>query len=396
MSSSIEFSVVMPCLNEAKTVARCIEKALGFFQHQGISAEVIVADNGSSDGSRQLAQQAGARVVAIAEKGYGNALRGGFAQAKGRYIIMGDADDSYDFSHLEAFVEKLRQGFDLVMGNRFLGGILPGAMPALHRYLGNPVLSFLGRLFFRNHIGDFHCGLRGFSKEACQKLQLSGQGMELASEIVFKASLLNMSVAEVPVVLHRDGRNRKPHLRSWHDGWRHLKLLLLYCPRWLFLYPGMLLLAGSLLLASRLVIGQWQIAQIRLDIHTLFYAGILSVAGLTLSIFYLFARVNSHLTGIHPLPDRLKRMVTQWTIERGLYVGIPLILMGVAGALYALFFWSQSQFGNLDPVQLFRIIIPTGFLMIHGLLLLFSAFLLHALITLSSESTTTHPSKKTT
>jgi len=393
--SAIEFSIVMPCLNEARTVVRCIEKALGFFERQGITAEVIVADNGSSDGSRQLAQQAGARVVAIAEKGYGNALRGGFAQAKGQYIIMGDADDSYDFSRLEAFVEKLREGSDLVMGNRFRGGILPGAMPALHRYLGNPVLSFLGRLFFRNHIGDFHCGLRGFSKEACQKMQLTGEGMELASEIVFKASLLRMSVAEVPVVLHRDGRDRKPHLRSWHDGWRHLKLLLLYCPRWLFLYPGLLLLAGSLLLAIRLVVGQWQIAQIRLDIHTLFYAGILSVAGLTLSLFYLFARVNSHLSGIQPLSDRLKRLVTYWTIERGLYAGIPLILAGVAGALYSLIFWSQSQFGNLDPVQLFRIILPTGFLMIHGLLLLFSAFLLHALITLSSERSTAQPSKTT-
>ncbi len=235
----LELSIVMPCLNEAETVGVCVEKALRFLEKGAVDGEVIVADNGSTDGSVEIARRAGARVIHVPEKGYGNALMGGIRAARGRYIIMGDSDDSYDFLHLEGFLEKLREGYDLVMGNRFKGGIAPGAMPFLHRWLGNPVLSGIGRLLFRSPCGDFHCGLRGFSKSAAEKMRLQTPGMEFASEMVVKASLLGMRVAEVPTTLSKAGRSRLPHLRSWRDGWRHLRFLLLFSPRWLFWLPGL-------------------------------------------------------------------------------------------------------------------------------------------------------------
>ena len=234
-----DLSVVMPCLNEAETLAVCIKKANTFFDTNSINGEVIIADNGSTDGSQDIALNLGARVISIPQKGYGNALKGGFENASGTYIIMGDADDSYDFSNLSPFVEKLKEGNDLVIGNRFKGGIKKGAMPFLHKYLGNPVLSFLGRLFFKSSIGDFHCGLRGFSKEAYGKMQLTTSGMEFASEMIVKSHLLNLKIAEVPIILYPDGRSRKPHLKTWSDGWRHLRFMLLYSPKWLFLLPGM-------------------------------------------------------------------------------------------------------------------------------------------------------------
>src|SRR6266513_5466209 len=245
----------MPCLNEAETVATCVRKAIGFLAESGISGEVLVADNGSTDGSQQLATDAGARVVPISDKGYGNALMGGINAARGKYVIMGDADDSYDFTNLMPFVNELRKGADLVMGNRFQGGIAPGAMPPLHRYLGNPVLTFIGRLFFRSPVGDFHCGLRGFSKAAVARLDLRTTGMEFASEMVVKATLQRLRIAEVPTTLSRDGRNRPPHLRSWRDGWRHVRFLLIYSPRWLFLYPGTILMIAGLLAALWLLPG---------------------------------------------------------------------------------------------------------------------------------------------
>ena len=237
-----ELTILMPCLNEAATVARCVAKARGFLERAGIDGEVLIADNGSDDGSRVLAERAGARVIEVAARGYGAALTGGIAAARGRSIIMGDADDSYDFARLE--------GYPLVMGNRFRGGIQKGAMPLLHRYLGNPVLSFVGRLLFRAKVGDFHCGLRGFDREAVRSLNLKTTGMEFASELVVKASLAGWRIAEVPTTLHPDGRGRPPHLRSWRDGWRHLRFLLLFSPRWLFLYPGLALLAVGIALTT--------------------------------------------------------------------------------------------------------------------------------------------------
>ena len=237
----MELTVVMPCLNEAETVATCVRKAVKFIADSGISGEVVVADNGSTDGSQQLAEDAGARVVDIQDKGYGNALMGGILAARGEYVIMGDADDSYDFTNLMPFIEELRKGSDLVMGNRFKGGIEPGAMPPLHKYLGNPVLSFVGRLFFRSKIGDFHCGLRGFRKDSAIALGLQATGMEFASEMVVKATLAKQKITEVPTTLRKDGRSRPPHLRSWRDGWRHLRFLLLFSPRWLFFVPGIVI-----------------------------------------------------------------------------------------------------------------------------------------------------------
>src|SRR6201996_1306830 len=240
----------MPCLNEAETVATCVRKAVQFISDSGVSGEVVVADNGSTDGSRKLAEDAGARVVPIPERGYGNALMGGIVAARGEYVIMGDADDSYDFTNLMPFIEQLRDGADLVMGNRFKGGIEPGAMPPLHRYLGNPVLSFIGRLFFGSKIGDFHCGLRGFRRDSIMKLGRQATGMEFASEIVVKATITSQRIVEVPPPLAKDGRSRPPHLHTWRDGWRHLRFLMLFSPRWLFLYPGLALLALGIVIGA--------------------------------------------------------------------------------------------------------------------------------------------------
>src|SRR5882762_10355162 len=270
----LELSIVIPCLNEAETLATCIKKAQQSLREHNVEAEIIVADNGSTDGSQEIARALGASVVDISAKGYGNALMGGIATAHGKYIIMGDADDSYDFSALGPFIEQLRAGFDLVMGNRFIGGIKPGAMPPLHRYLGNPLLTFIGRLFFRSPIRDFHCGLRGFSKEAFLKLDLQTTGMEFASEMVVKATLQHLRLTEVATTLSPDGRSRPPHLRSWRDGWRHLRFLLLYSPRWLFLYPGLAALVVGLLGTLWLLPEARTVGGITLDVHTLLYAAL--------------------------------------------------------------------------------------------------------------------------
>src|SRR5580700_3281091 len=339
----------MPCLNEAETVATCVRKAIGFLAASGISGEVLVADNGSTDGSQQLAQDAGARVVPISEKGYGNALMGGIEAARGKYIVMGDADDSYDFTNLMPFVDELRKGADLVMGNRFKGGIAPGAMPPLHKYLGNPELSFIGRLFFRSKAGDFHCGLRGFNRDSVMALNLQATGMEFASEMVVKATLAGQHVTEVPTTLSKDGRSRPPHLRSWRDGWRHLRFLLLFSPRWLFLYPGLGLLAAGvagmawLLPASRPVFG------VTLDIHTLFYASLAVVVGFHSALFYVFARLYGMREGLAP-PDRKFLCMTEaFTLEAGLLTGLVLLLIGLALAVVALSAWTETAFGVLPP-----------------------------------------------
>ena len=277
----------MPCLNEAETLAICVRKARGFLDASRIQGEVIVADNGSQDGSVAIALQEGARIVPVAARGYGAALLGGIADARGRYIIMGDADDSYDFSDLGTFVEQLRAGADLVVGNRFRGGIAPGAMPLLHRYLGNPILSFLGRLFFFVKIGDFHCGLRGFNRDRILALGLRTTGMEFASEMVVRSALAGYRIAEVPTTLRPDGRSRPPHLRTWRDGWRHLRFLLMYSPRWLFFYPGLALLAFGLIGTVLLLPGRFYIGSVGIDIHTFIVA----------CISILLGAPKSHLRG---------------------------------------------------------------------------------------------------
>jgi len=340
MTSQIEVSILMPCLNEAKTLGICIQKANGFLERNNIAGEIVIADNGSTDGSQDIARQLGARVIAVPEKGYGNALRDGIEAAKGKYIIMGDSDDSYDFSNLSPFVEKLRAGYDLVMGNRFKGGVASGAMPPLHKYLGNPVLSFIGRFFFKSKIKDFHCGLRGFKKSAALRMDLRTAGMEFASEMIIKATLLKMKTIEVATTLSPDGRDRPPHLRSWRDGWRHLQFMLFYCPNWLFLFPGMFLMLIGLILSARLVLGPIIINEINLDIQSLLFALSLIIIGFQSFLFAAFTKVFAITEGLLPATSRLMRVFKYITLEIGVIIGVFFLLIGLSGA--ALSFYFQS------------------------------------------------------
>jgi hypothetical protein len=369
----------MPCLNEAATVARCVEKARAFLERAGIEGEVLVADNGSSDESRALAANAGARVLTVVQRGYGAALNAGIAAARGRYVVMGDADDSYDFARLEDFVAKLRAGYPLVMGNRFKGGIRPGAMPPLHRYLGNPVLSFIGRLFFRTRVGDFHCGLRGFDREAMRSLDMRSSGMEFASELVVKAALAGWRIAEVPTTLHPDGRGRPAHLRSWRDGWRHLRFLLLFSPRWLFLYPGLALLVLGTALTTALYFTPLTILGAGLDIHSMLYASAGALLGLQLCLFSLFARVSAQNTGLLPRRPALERLLRAVTLERGLMAGFAAALCGFLWSAAAFWQWREAGFGALDPRAMMRDTIPAAALMIGGMEIMLASFLLSLL-----------------
>ncbi|HJS30851.1 MAG TPA: glycosyltransferase family 2 protein [Alphaproteobacteria bacterium] len=372
----LELTIMMPCLNEAETIATCVRRASDWLRRSAVAGEVLVSDNGSTDGSQALAAANGARVVAVAEKGYGAAIRGGIAAARGRYIIVGDADQSYDFGALDPFVEKLREGYDLVVGNRFQGGIAPGAMPALHRYLGNPVLSFLGRLLFRAPIGDFHCGLRGFSREAMLRLGLSTPGMEFASEQIVKAALNDLKIAEVPTTLSADGRSRPSHLRTWRDGWRHLRFLLIHRPRWLFLYPG----SGLTLLGTALIVwlipGPRELAGLVLDIHTMLYAAVAAVAGFQAVNFAVMANDFAVSTGVLPQDPLLTRLGKRLSLEVGLVSGFSLLAVGVAGLVYAVVVWGSGEFGALSPSNVMRIVIPSAALFVVGLQLALSSFFL--------------------
>ncbi len=361
-----EVSVVMPCLNEAETLAICIQKAQTYFKAHNIDGEVIIADNGSTDGSQQIALNMGARVIDVPNKGYGNALKGGFDQASGKYIIMGDADDSYDFSHLSLFVEKLRSGYDFVIGNRFKGGIQKNAMPFLHKYLGNPVLSFLGRLFFKSSIGDFHCGLRGFSNEAYQKMKLTTTGMEFASEMIVKAHLMNYKITEVPTILYPDGRSRKPHLKTWSDGWRHLRFLLLYSPNWLFLIPGLVLMSLGLLLSIALILTPIQIGKITLDIHTLLYASGFLITGFQFVVFYGLTKIFAVTQNLLPKSNRYNTLFEYISLEKGLILGTLMIVLGIGLTVYGFSIWSNQQYGPLESSKTLRIIIPAVTVMILG------------------------------
>jgi glycosyltransferase involved in cell wall biosynthesis len=369
----------MPCLNEAETVAVCVEKALRSFAAHGIAGEVVVADNGSTDGSQELARAAGARVVDVRERGYGNALRGGIESARGRYVIMGDADDSYDFSQLQPFVAKLREGFELVMGNRFRGGVERGAMPWKNRWIGNPALSGLGRLFFRVPVGDFHCGLRGFAVDAYRRMGLRTTGMEFASEMVIKAHLKGMRMAEVPIHLYPDGRSRPPHLHPWRDGWRHLRFMLLFSPRWLFLVPGVLLFLVGAIASAALVAGPVSLAGIGFDIHTLLVAAFLCVLGYQIVVFAVFSRIYAALEGFHPHQPMLDRALRFARLESGLLAGALLLLGGALVLAFALWSWRSVGFGNLDPRQTMRQLIPAVTLMTLGVQTIFASFFLSLL-----------------
>jgi len=375
----LELTVVMPCLNEAETLEVCIRKALTSIEEAGIAGEVVIADNGSTDGSQEIAERCGARVVAVAAKGYGSALSGGIAAARGRYVIMGDADDSYDFTNLVPFVEKLREGYDLVMGNRFLGGILPGAMPPLHRYLGNPVLTTIGRIFFRSPCGDFHCGLRGFSRDAILGLDLRTTGMEFASEMVVKATLHGLRMTEVPTTLAPDGRSRPPHLRSWRDGWRHLRFLLLYSPRWLFLYPGIVLMIVGLAVAGWLIPGPRVVRGVTFDVHTLLYATLAVFLGFQAATFAVFTKVFAISEGLLPEDPALNRVFRYVTLESGLIVGGLLVAFGLGDSIFALYLWGARSFGPLDPSAVLRIIIPAVISLALGCQIVLSSFFLSVL-----------------
>ena len=368
---AIEVSIIMPCLNEAETLETCIKKAQWFIAENDLAGEVIIADNGSDDGSQAIARKLNARVVNIPTKGYGSALKGGIEAAKGKYIIMGDADDSYDFSNLNSFVRKLRNGYDLVMGNRFKGGIESGAMPFLHRYLGNPVLTGIGKLLFGSPCDDFHCGLRGFRKDAITNLDLQTTGMEFASEMVVKATLNKMQITEVPTTLSPDGRSRPPHLNTWRDGWRHLRFLLMYSPRWLFFYPGIFLILGGFLATLSLLPSP--------KVHSLLYSSSAMTIGFQIVIFALFTKVFGISEGFLPEDRRLNRLFNYLNLETGLIAGCILFTMGTAASIYAFGVWGQHDFGTLNPAETMPILIPGVTCLALGIQTIFSSFFLSIL-----------------
>lgn len=374
--AAIELSIVMPCLNEAETLALCIRKAQGFLRSSGVVGEVVIADNGSTDGSRQIANAMGARLVGVETKGYGAALLGGIAAARGRFVIMGDADDSYDFLALMPFVTALRGGGDLVMGNRFQGGIAPGAMPPLHRYLGNPVLSFLGRRLFNARIGDFHCGLRGFRRDSVLGLGLRSSGMEFASEMIVKAVMHRLDVRQVSTTLSPDGRTRPPHLRTWRDGWRHLRFLLTYAPRFLFVYPGLIASVGGAAGVAVLATGGVELGGIELSATTMLFAAMAMLLGSQLIGFGILARLYGVASTLWPTSPRVERFRRYFSVERGCILGGLLLLLGMAGIAGLVAQWGRAGFGPMEPVHLMRLAIPTMVACVIGLQTMFTSFLI--------------------
>ena len=367
LTETLELSILMPCLNEAETLAVCIDKAQDYLRRSGIAGEVLIADNGSTDGSQEIAEAHGARVVAVAEKGYGSALIGGIEAARGTYVIMGDADDSYDFSALDGFVERLRAGDELVMGNRFRGGIEPGAMPPLHKYLGNPVLSWIGRTLFRSPIKDFHCGLRGFNRQSMLALHLQTTGMEFASEMVVKSTLGGSRVSEVPTTLKKDGRSRPPHLRSWRDGWRHLRFLLIFSPRWLFLIPGSLAFLIGFLGTVLLAFGPVVVGEVGFTYSSQIYLAALAVVGYQAFLFALLTKIYAQHEGFRiPRSRNFERLERRISLESGAVFGLILFLVGLGIALSQLIGWAAGGYGALEAGATIRVAIPSALLMMLG------------------------------
>jgi glycosyltransferase involved in cell wall biosynthesis len=379
VDEAVELTVVMPCLNEAETLAVCVYKALAALRANGIAGEVVVADNGSIDGSQSIAIEHGARVVPVPVRGYGAALNAGILAARGKYVLMGDADDSYEFAHIPRFLEQLRNGADLVMGNRFRGGIGPKAMPPLHKYLGNPVLSALGRILFKAPIGDFHCGMRAFSKDAYERLQLRTTGMEFASEMVVKASLLGQHIVEVPTTLQKDGRSRPPHLKTWRDGWRHLRFLLMYSPRWLFLFPGLALMIVGLALMAWLLPTERPLGHVNLGVDTLAYAAAAVLLGFQLVFFGVAAKVFATTEGLLPEDKDFDNWFRYITLETGLAVGMLLLVVGVGIAVSSVIGWSHAGYGPLPPVAMMRRTLPAMLCLMLGTEICFASFFLSLL-----------------
>ena len=381
-AATLELSVVMPCLNEARTLGACIRKAQRAIAERGLAAEIIVADNGSTDGSQQLARELGARVVDVPERGYGAALMSGIRAAHGDYIVMADADDSYDFGELGRFVDRLREGNELVMGCRLPSGggtIMPGAMPWKHRWLGNPVLSALGRMMFRSGVRDFHCGMRGFRRDAIVALDLRTTGMEFASEMVIKATLRGARIAELPITLHKDGRDRPPHLRSWRDGWRHLRFMLLFSPRWLFLAPGVALLLAGMIFGAALVAGPLFVGHVGFDTSTLLMASMSVIVGFQLIVYATFTRAFAVSEGLLK-PDKLTpRLMRVVTLEVGIVAGLVCTAIGLALIVHAVLMWRQHGFGALNYSVSQRWIIPGVTGVILGIQIIFSSFFISVL-----------------
>jgi glycosyltransferase involved in cell wall biosynthesis len=382
VDESVELSIVMPCLNEAETLARCIEKAKLGIERSGVRGEIIIADNGSADESVAITEKSGARVVQVSEKGYGKALRGGIQAAAGKWILMGDADDSYDFSDITGFVEKFEEGFELVMGCRLpVGGgtISPGAMPWKNRWIGNPILSFIGRLFFKCPAHDFHCGLRGFTKAAFWKMDLQTTGMEFASEMVIKSTFKQLKIAEVPITLHKDGRSRPPHLKPWRDGWRHLRFMLLFSPRWLFLAPGIFMSAVGILFAAALSLGNIKIGGVAFDVGTLVVACMTVIIGFQLVAFAFFTKVFAIAEGLLPDDAKFSRAFKFFNLEKGITLGLAVLLAGIILSLRAVWIWKQAAFGELSPEENLRRLIPAATLIVLGIQSVFSSFFMSAL-----------------
>jgi glycosyltransferase involved in cell wall biosynthesis len=375
----LELTVVMPCLNEAETLATCVDKALAAIRENSITGEVVIADNGSTDGSQEIAIAHGARVIAVPLRGYGAAIDAGVQAALGTYVLMGDADDSYNYAHIPRFLAELRKGADLVMGNRFAGGIGPGAMPFLHRYLGNPVLSWMGRALFHTPVGDFHCGMRAFSRAAYGRLDLRTTGMEYASEMVVKASLLRQNIVEVPTTLQKDGRSRPPHLKTWRDGWRHFRFLLMYSPRWLFLFPGLALMLGGFALMAWLLPAERPLGHVNLGVDTLAYAAAAVLLGFQLVFFGVAAKVFATTEGLLPTDESFDRWFRYVTLEAGLVVGAALLLTGLGIAISSVMGWAHTGYGPLPPVDMMRRTLPAMLCLMLGAEICFASFFLSLL-----------------
>ena len=379
-ADNIELSILIPCLNEVETLGICIGKAKRYLKENNISGEILISDNGSSDGSIELCKKENVRIVHAEQKGYGEALKKGIKHAQGKFIIMGDADDSYDFSNLGQFVERLRSGYELVMGNRFKGGILKGAMPPLHYYLGNPVLSFIGRLFFTSKIGDFHCGLRGFQRKSIFSLNLTCAGMEFASEMIVKASLHRLKICEIPIKLYPDKRSRKPHLNTWRDGWRHLTLLFLLSPKWLFFYPGLFFFICGISLFAVTVSGPLVLWGITLDIHCLLFGAIFMSLGVQLCLYSYLAFIYSVHKGFRSKMEFQRKIIRQFrsffSLDKGVLIGGILFFIGSLLTFISIYHWSSLEFGDLSPSKVMRWTIPAGIALLIGTQLALFSFII--------------------